>query len=74
MQLHPIEDLTATTCAWPIGDPQDWDTFRYCCEPVRFDELGFAHRYCQAHFELSTTPLSRIRVSVEKARIVGAAA
>jgi GcrA cell cycle regulator len=39
-----ILDLTAQTCRFPLGDPRDFNRFRYCGAPVRS-----ACVYCDDH-------------------------
>lgn len=55
-QQITMEDLKASMCRWPIGDPQDKD-FHFCGEKrVSSDES-----YCQHHTEKayrSSTPRS----------------
>jgi GcrA cell cycle regulator len=47
-----ILDLTNSTCRWPIGDPADLDTFRYC-GTAKSPDLG---SYCPLHAALAYQP------------------
>jgi hypothetical protein len=42
-----LEDLTLLSCRWPIGNPHDLATFRYCGEPAS------SGSYCQRHTRLA---------------------
>ena len=49
MKLITIIELTDTTCHWPVGDPSDLDSFRYCgCIKVPGPQP-----YCPHHMEKS---------------------
>ena len=43
--LISIIDLHEWTCRYPIGDPQDWDTFGYC----RDSKTDVEKPYCEMH-------------------------
>jgi GcrA cell cycle regulator len=51
MRLLETADLTATSCVWPLGDPSDMSTFRYCGATRPFDRS-----YCEFHAQLAYTP------------------
>jgi hypothetical protein len=42
-----VEDLTATSCRWPSGNPRDLATFRYC------GEVAPGGPYCERHARLA---------------------
>jgi hypothetical protein len=42
-----LADLTLFSCRWPIGDPHDLTTFRYCGEPAP------SAPYCNRHSRLA---------------------
>jgi hypothetical protein len=44
-----IVDLTASTCRWPIGDPRNLGTFRYCGETTHSGP-------CKRHAHLAYLP------------------
>jgi hypothetical protein len=44
-------ELRSRMCRWPIGDPHDFDTFRFCgckCSPEAI--------YCESHEKLAFAP------------------
>jgi GcrA cell cycle regulator len=47
-----IVDLTERTCHWPLGDPGDLQTFRYCGAKKSLD----AGPYCRAHRKIAYQP------------------
>jgi GcrA cell cycle regulator len=49
MKLISIVELDETTCHWPVGDPQDWDNFRYC----GLHKTMEAGPYCPHHYARS---------------------
>jgi GcrA cell cycle regulator len=50
MKLISIVDLNDTTCHWPVGDPSDWDNFRYCGLCKRTEDKS---PYCSYHYTKS---------------------
>lgn len=54
-----ITRLTATTCRWPIGDPLDLESFRYCGAECAVEES-----YCAQHRQIAY----RAREVPQKAR------
>ena len=47
----PLAELRGNMCRWPIGDPQQFDAFRYCgCHR----QLG--DTYCAAHKKMAFAP------------------
>ena len=45
-----IVDLTASTCRWPIGDPRNLGTLRYCGDTAQ------SGPYCERHARLAYLP------------------
>ena len=58
--VHPILTLTATSCRWPIGNPQHED-FRYCLE-TKLD----GGPYCERHFELAYKPYASSKINLAR--------
>jgi len=57
-----IVELTARTCRWPLGDPSEFDDFRFC-GAAKTPDLG---PYCAYHARLAYRPaLSRERESAD---------
>jgi hypothetical protein len=50
--LISITDLNEHTCRYPIGDPQDWDTFGYCGAPI----VDLDKPYCESHRSICYVP------------------
>ena len=46
-KLFTVNDLTSTSCRWPIGDPKDED-FHFCGKKVRLGQT-----YCEEHAALA---------------------
>jgi len=51
-----MAELTPRMCKYPLGDPKDWDVFRFCGKPV----YGF-RPYCRTHYELCHKDIFNIR-------------
>ena len=56
MRLISIVELSDTTCHWPIGDPSDWDKFRYCGLP----KVQWGGPYCSHHLKKSMMAFERV--------------
>lgn len=59
-RLLTIADLRDSSCRWPLGDPSELDTFRYCGaeqtvrhRPTAAGYGSSASPYCQAHHRLA---------------------
>jgi hypothetical protein len=55
-------DLRTGMCRWPIGDPHNFETFRFCgcaCAPAAV--------YCEPHKQLALTP-SHARTTQPRAK------
>jgi GcrA cell cycle regulator len=46
-----LEQLHSGACRWPIGNPLDWETFRFCGEPKRVGSV-----YCETHHKVAYVP------------------
>jgi hypothetical protein len=44
-------ELRPSMCRWPIGDPQHFETFRFCGSSCLPEES-----YCKAHTEIARAP------------------
>ena len=60
MAMITVVELTPTTCRWPIGDPSDLDTFRYC------GNWAVDRPYCPHHCGLAYETVSERRNQREK--------
>lgn len=45
-------ELQHNQCRWPLGDPRDFDTFRYCGAPKPVEEAS----YCPHHARMAYQP------------------
>jgi hypothetical protein len=53
-----IAELRADMCRWPIGDPQQFDAFRFCgCQRLLGDS------YCDAHKKMAFAPVKASRTA-----------
>lgn len=46
--LARLEDLTNTTCRWPVGDPRNEHSFGYCGRATEVEHSYCAHHRCVA--------------------------
>lgn len=56
MRLITIVELTKSTCHWPIGDPSEIESFRYCGLFKQPDNGP----YCPHHFQKSLSRNERV--------------
>ena len=56
MCLISIVELNDITCRWPIGDPSDWDNFKYCGLPKQTHDGP----YCSHHLKKSMMSFERV--------------
>lgn len=55
-------DLKRSMCRWPIGDPRDLETFRYCGA-----DKGEASAYCAYHRQMAYQPREQRRAKAGRA-------
>lgn len=60
MRLVTIADLGARDCRWPLGDPGDLETFRYCG-----NRAGEGDSYCLHHFQVAYSSASAARAEIK---------
>jgi hypothetical protein len=51
-----LAELRSSMCRWPIGDPQQYDAFRFCGASC---QLGDS--YCGAHKKMAFAPSKPVR-------------
>ena len=56
MCLISIVELSDVTCRWPIGDPSDWDNFKYCGLPKQTHDGP----YCSHHLKKSMMAFEKV--------------
>jgi hypothetical protein len=52
-----FENLRHAMCRWPLGDPHDYETFRFCGT-----ECSSGATYCTAHAKIAVSTGSRPRM------------